>query len=123
MKDGPKAEILVMAIASNTKGLLLKSEEGLIGMCSFPFNFYVKDLEFDATVGVRKNLAKIIGESEELIKVGSMRAAFGHTQIVTTALSSKLADKLMKTSRMKIGWVSCHVIEMKQVARFKVLGT
>lgn len=70
---------------------------------------------------LRKGGAKAIPESEDKVKVKSMKAAFGYTQNATLALLSNLADKLKK-KREKISWVFCLGVERKEEERCWCVG-
>lgn len=57
------------------------------------------------------------GADKEAIKVRALRAAFRGTQLAVVTVPAKVAEKLLETGKVKIGWTVCRVRQKVEVLR------
>ena len=68
-------------------------------------------------------VSAVEGAEKESIKVRSLREAFRGTQMAVVTVPSKVAEKLLETGKVKVGWVVCRVRQKLDILRcFKCLG-
>lgn len=78
-------------------------------------SFVIKDLEDDVTKEIiKKGIANAGNCGEKETTVIHIRRAYGGTKIAVVRTDMALAKRLLKTGRVRIGWVSCRIQEIRE---------